>query len=73
MKEEVEEAIEKYVRPLLQADGGDIELIEVKDGIAKVQLTGACGCCPMSMLTLKQGVEEILKQHVKDLKAVEAV
>jgi len=73
MKEEVEEAIEKYVRPLLQADGGDIELIDVKDGIAKVQLTGACGCCPMSMLTLKQGVEEILKQHVKDLKAVEAV
>lgn len=72
MKNEVEEAIEKYVRPLLQADGGDIELIEVS-GVAKVQLTGACGSCPMSQLTLKGGVEQILKQHVKGLLSVEAV
>lgn len=73
MKNEVEEAIEKYVRPLLQADGGDIELIEVSGGVAKVQLTGACGGCPMSQLTLKGGVEQILKQHVKGLLSVEAV
>lgn len=73
MKEEVEAAIDKYVRPFLRADGGDIELIDVKDGVAIVQLTGACVGCPMSQLTLKQGVEQILKEHVKHLKAVEAV
>ncbi len=73
MKNEVETAIEKYVRPLLKADGGDIELIEVSGGVAKVQLTGACMGCPMSQLTLKRGVEQILREHVKGLKAVEAV
>lgn len=73
MKEEVEAVIDKYIRPMLQADGGDIKLIDVKDGVVKVQLTGACGSCPMSQLTLKMGVEHALKEHVKGVEAVEAV
>jgi Fe-S cluster biogenesis protein NfuA len=72
MKESVEKALEK-IRPALRADGGDIELIDVADGVVKVRLTGACGGCPMSQMTLKMGVERILKQQVPEVKSVETV
>ena len=61
------------VRPSLQADGGDIELVDVIDGIVKVRLKGACAGCPMSQMTLKMGVEAYLKKQISDVKAVEAV
>ena len=61
MKEKVEEAINK-IRPLLQRDGGDVELVEIEDGVVKVRLQGACAGCPMSQMTLKNGIEKILKQ-----------
>ena len=73
MREQVKEALER-IRPALQRDGGDIELVEVEeDGIVKVRLTGACSGCPMSQMTLKQGVERIVKQLVPEVKAVESV
>ena len=72
MRERVEKALEK-IRPALQADGGNIELIDVTDGVVKVRLTGACGGCPMSQMTLKMGVEKILKQQVPEVKRVEAI
>jgi Fe-S cluster biogenesis protein NfuA len=72
LKESVEQALAK-VRPMLQRDGGDIELVEVSDGIVKVRLTGACKGCPMSQMTLKQGVEKLLMQEVPGLKQVQAV
>ncbi len=73
MKEKIETALEK-IRPSLQADGGDVELVEVTpDGVVKVRLTGACGGCPMSQVTLKMGIEKALKQEVPELKEVVAV
>jgi Fe-S cluster biogenesis protein NfuA len=73
MKEKVEQALAK-IRPALQGDGGDVELIDVgEDGIVRVRLTGACGGCPMSQLTLKMGIERILKKEVPEVKGVEAV
>jgi Fe-S cluster biogenesis protein NfuA len=72
MKEKVEKALEK-IRPALQADGGNIELVDVIDGVVKVRLTGACGSCPMSQMTLKMGVEKALKQQVPEVKSVENV
>lgn len=72
MREDVEKALEK-IRPALQSDGGNIELIDVIDGVVKVKLTGACGSCPMSQMTLKMGVERTLKQQVPEVKSVEAV
>ncbi len=72
MRENVEKALEK-IRPALQEDGGDIELIDVIDGVVKVRLTGACGGCPMSQMTLKMGVERVLKQQVPEVKSVETV
>ena len=72
MRESVEKALEK-IRPALQADGGNIELVDVIDGIVKVRLTGACGGCPMSQMTLKMGVEKVLKQQVPEVKSVETV
>jgi Fe-S cluster biogenesis protein NfuA len=64
MKEEVEKVLE-MVRPGLQADGGNVELVEVTDdGIVKVRLTGACGSCPMSTMTLKMGIERAVKEKV---------
>jgi Fe-S cluster biogenesis protein NfuA len=73
MKEKVEQALNK-VRPALQADGGDVELVEVgENGIVKVRLKGACGGCPMSQLTLKMGIERILKKEVPEVVSVEAV
>lgn len=68
----VEQALAK-IRPMLQRDGGDIELVEVTDGIVKVRLTGACKGCPMSQMTLKQGVEKLLMKEVPGLKEVQAV
>jgi Fe-S cluster biogenesis protein NfuA len=62
------------VRPALQADGGDVELVEVSDdGIVKVKLTGACGGCPMSQITLKEGIERYMKEAYSEIKSVEAV
>lgn len=72
LKPAVEKALAK-IRPLLQRDGGDIELIGVDDGIVKVRLTGACKGCPMSQMTLKQGVERLLLQEVPGLRQVQAV
>jgi len=73
MKEKVEEALNK-VRPALQADGGDVELVEIgENGVVKVRLKGACGGCPMSQMTLKMGIERILKKEVPEVVSVEAV
>jgi Fe-S cluster biogenesis protein NfuA len=73
MKEKVEKALDK-VRPMLMADGGNIELIEVTaDGVVKLKLTGTCGCCPMSQMTLKMGVERIIRQEVPEVKEVLAI
>ena len=73
MKERVEAVLEK-IRPSLQADGGDIELVSVEEsGIVKVRLTGACGSCPMSTMTLKMGVEKHLKEQIPEVKEVVAV
>ena len=73
MKEDVQKAID-MVRPSLQADGGDVELVDVsEDGIVKVKLTGACRGCPMSQMTLKMGIERILKERVPAVKSVESV
>jgi Fe-S cluster biogenesis protein NfuA len=72
MKEQVEKALNR-IRPALQADGGDVELVDIEDGIVKVRLTGACGGCPMSQMTLKMGIERHLKKEVPEVKSVEAV
>ncbi len=70
MREKVQAALEQ-VRPALQRDGGDVELVDVtNDGIVKVKLTGACGGCPMSTYTLKQGIERTIKQAVPEVKEV---
>ena len=71
MREKVEQALGE-VRPALQADGGDVELVDVTpDGIVKVKLTGACHGCPMAEMTLRQGIESHLKERVPEIKAVE--
>jgi len=73
MKEKVEATLGK-IRPSLNADGGDVELVEVTpDGVVKVKLTGACGGCPMSQMTLKMGIEKLLKQEVLEVKEVVGV
>ena len=72
LKEQVAECIEE-VRPSLKADGGDIELVAVEKGIVKVRLKGACAGCPMSAMTLKQGVEAFVKTKVPEILKVEAV
>ncbi|MCJ7681423.1 MAG: NifU family protein [Candidatus Aminicenantes bacterium] len=69
MKERVQKALD-LIRPSLQADGGDVELVDVVDGVVKVKLTGACGGCPMSQMTLKMGIERILKKEIPELKEV---
>jgi Fe-S cluster biogenesis protein NfuA len=76
MNENVEAKVQKAlaeIKPQIQADGGDIDLVAVENGTVKVRLRGACAGCPMSMLTLKQGVERIIKQKVPEIKRVEAV
>ena len=73
MKEKVETALSK-IRPSLQADGGNVELVEVTpDGVVKVKLVGACAGCPMSQMTLKMGIEKLLKQEVPEVKEVVAL
>lgn len=72
MRKKVEKAIEE-IRPNLQADGGDIELVGVANGVAKVKLKGACAGCPMSTMTVKWGVERFLKQKVPEITQVETV
>jgi len=72
MKEKVEKALAQ-IRPSLQADGGDVELVEVNDGKVMVKLTGACGSCPMATMTLKMGIEQTLKEQVPEVKEVIAV
>lgn len=73
LKQRVEDALDK-VRPSLQADGGDVELVDVDaEGVVKVKLIGACGGCPMSGMTLKMGIEKILKQNVPEVSRVESV
>jgi Fe-S cluster biogenesis protein NfuA len=73
MRDKVEAALNK-IRPNLQMDGGDVELVDVTpDGIVKVKLTGACQGCPMSQMTLTAGVERIIKQEVPEVKKVVAV
>ena len=71
MREKVEAAL-SHIRPALQADSGDVELLDVKEGVVSVRLTGACGGCPMSMVTLRNGIERILKQEVPEIKSVVA-
>jgi len=73
MKEEIKKAIEE-IRPNLQADGGDVELVNVtEDGVVEVRLKGACAGCPMSQMTLKMGIEKYLKKIVPDVKEVRSV
>jgi len=72
MKEKIETALAD-IRPSLQADGGDVELVDVENGIVRVRLTGACGGCPMSQMTLKQGIEAYIKKEVPGILSVEAV
>lgn len=72
MKEKVQEVLNK-IRPSLQADGGDVELVEVKDGIVKVRLQGSCHGCPMSQMTLKMGIERLIKEQVPGITEVQAV
>ena len=72
MKEKVEEVLNK-IRPALQADGGDVELVDVADGVVSVRLVGVCGGCPMSQMTLKMGIEKIIKQQVPSIKEVVSV
>ena len=72
MREKVEAAL-KQIRPALQADGGDVELVDVNDGIVKLRLQGACAGCPMATMTLQHGIERVLKEQVPDVKEVVAV
>ena len=73
LREKVENALKK-VKPSLQADGGDVQLVDVdNDGVVKVRLMGACSGCPMSQMTLKSGIEKILKQNVPEVTTVESV
>jgi len=72
MKERVEKVIEK-IRPVLQADGGNIELVDVVDGVVQVRLMGACAGCPGAQMTLKMGVEKALKEEIPEVKSVESV
>jgi len=72
MREKVEEVLNK-IRPNLLADGGNVELVDVKEGVVSLRLTGACAGCPMSTLTLKNGIERVLKEELADIKEVVAV
>jgi len=72
MKEAVQKVIEQ-IRPMLQRDGGDVELVDVEDGLVKVRLQGACKGCPMSQMTLKNGIEKFVKQQLPEIDRVESV
>lgn len=73
MEEKVREIIENKIRPLLQRDGGDVELVSVDNGTVKVRLQGACSGCPGAQMTLKMGIERLLREDIPDLKEVIAV
>jgi Fe-S cluster biogenesis protein NfuA len=72
MREKVEAALKK-IRPVLMADGGDVELVDIKDSTVTVRLTGACGSCPMSTMTLHMGVERVIKEEVPEVKELVAI
>jgi Fe-S cluster biogenesis protein NfuA len=72
MKEDVERVLDE-IRPSLQADGGDVELVDVAEGVVRVRLKGACAGCPMSQMTIQWGVERFLKNKIPDVQKVEAV
>ena len=72
MRDKVEAALAQ-IRPALQADGGDVELVDVTEGVVKLSLKGACAGCPMSTMTLKNGIERVLKQQIPEVKEVVAV
>ena len=72
MNENVEKVLDQ-IRPSLEADGGNVDLVGVKDGVVSLRLTGACGCCPMSTMTLKMGIERILKSKLPEVKEVVSV
>ncbi|HUS04506.1 MAG TPA: NifU family protein [Dehalococcoidia bacterium] len=72
MREKVEAALSQ-VRPALLAHGGDVQLVDVSNGVVKVKLTGACGDCPMAIITLRQGIERVLKEQVPEVKEVVAI
>ena len=72
MRDKVEAALAQ-IRPALQADGGDVELVDVIEGVVKLRLKGACAGCPMSTMTLKNGIERVLKQQIPEVKEVVAV
>jgi len=69
MREKVEKALEK-VRGYLRMEGGDVELVDIVDGVVKVRLKGMCSCCPMSMMTLKEGIERLVKEEVPEVVSV---
>lgn len=71
MREKIESALDR-IRPALRADGGDVELVDIKEGVVSVRLMGGCGCCPMSTITLKNGIERVLKAEVPGVKEVVA-
>ena len=73
MVREKVEAVLNQIRPMLVADGGDVELVDVNEGVVKVKLTGACGGCPMASMTLQHGIERTLKEKVPEVKEVIAV
>ena len=72
MREKVESALAQ-IRPVLQADGGDVELVDVDEGVVKLRLQGACSGCPMSAMTLQHGIERVLKEQIPEVKQVIAV
>lgn len=72
MKEKIQKVLDK-LRPMLQADGGDVEFVDVVDGVVKVRLQGACAGCPMSQMTLKNGIERMMKQEIPEVKSVENI
>ena len=72
MRERIEAALDK-IRPALLADGGDVELVDVSDGVVKLKLIGACGGCPMAAMTLQHGIERVLRGEVPEIKEVIAV
>ena len=72
MRDKVEATLAQ-IRPALQADGGDVELVDVSDGVVKLKLKGACAGCPMSTITLRDGIERLLKEQISEVKEVLAV
>lgn len=72
MEDKIKASLDR-IRPLLQADGGDVELVEIVDGVVKVRLQGACSGCPMAQITLKNGIEKKLKEDIPEIVAVESV